>query len=104
MLAHPPERRRVAPCAEGIDGLRRLLRQYVRDGADATPDSTWRGPARVMCEDARARALRIEELLIGLKQVWATLTEAEGLPRDQSPRLLARVVTLCVEEFYAPLD
>jgi hypothetical protein len=57
-----------------------------------------------MCEDARARELQIEELLIGLKRVWASVAEAERVPRDQSARLLARLVTLCVEEFYAPLD
>jgi hypothetical protein len=56
-----------------------------------------------MCADARDRGVRIEELLISLKRVWPTIPGIERLPRDESTRLLSRIVTLCVEEYYAPL-
>jgi hypothetical protein len=87
----------------GIDALRALLRSHVRDGAASTPDDAWRLVARVMSANAHDRALRVEELLISLKRAWPVLADTEQLPRLESSRLLARLVTLCVEEYYAPL-
>ncbi|MFN2567828.1 MAG: hypothetical protein ABR499_22785 [Gemmatimonadaceae bacterium] len=104
MLAHQPERPLQLPRPEGVDELRRVVRQFLLNGPSSTPDEAWRRLARRMCEDARAREVHVEELLIGLKRTWATVADAERVPRDQSPRLLARLVTLCVKEFYGPLD
>ncbi|HEV3486856.1 MAG TPA: hypothetical protein VG106_15705 [Vicinamibacterales bacterium] len=81
-----------------------MLRRYVREGATGLPDdAAWRAPARLMCDDARARSLQVEELLIALKRVWASLADDERVPRVESIRLLSRLVTICVEEFYSPL-
>ena len=63
----------------------------------------WRVAARAMCQDARARGVQVEELIISLKRTWAVVAEGERLPRTESPRLLSRVVTLCVEEYYSSL-
>ena len=90
-------------CHRDVDELRRVLRQHVRDGLSGTPDDSWRLPARLMTGQARARAVQIEALLIALEQTSPSLAEAERLPRLESSRLLARLVTLCVEEFYAPV-
>jgi hypothetical protein len=88
------------PCIAGVVALRSVVRAHVRDGPLGAPDQIWRAPARVMCQDARARGLRVEELIISLKRMWPHVADGERLPRDESPRLLARVVTLCVEEYY----
>jgi hypothetical protein len=91
------------PCTDGVDALRALVRTYMREGPDGAPDDTWRLPARVMCHDARARGVQIEELIISLKRMWNAVADGERLPRTESSRLLARVVTHCVKEYYAPL-
>ena len=92
------------PCSRGVDELRLAVRGFVRDGVVPATDAAWRAAARSMSNDARARDVQIEELIIALKRTWPGLAEAERVPREQSPGLLARVVTLCVEEFYTPRD
>lgn len=99
----PSDHRAQMPCASSLDVLREVLRLYVRDGASRTPDESWRPAARLMCEDARARAVQVEELLIALKRAWPAVAEGAGIPRVESSRLLTRFVTICVEEFYSPL-
>ena len=90
------------PCRHGVDALRRVFQSRDSSAADGKDDH-WRACARVMCADARDRGVRIEELLISLKRIWPTIPGVERLKRDESGRLLSRVVTLCVEEYYAPL-
>jgi hypothetical protein len=94
--------RSALPCRHGVEALRRVVQS--RDDLSASEnDDHWRACARVMCADARDRSVRIEELLISLKRIWPTIPGIERLRRDESGRLLSRVVTLCVEEYYAPL-
>jgi hypothetical protein len=88
------------PCTTGVAALRNVVHAYVGNGHQALPDETWRVPARVMCEDARAHGLQIEELIISLKRAWPGVTHSQRLSRDESSRLLARFVTLCVKEYY----
>jgi len=91
------------PCAAGVDALRELLRDHVRAAAPQAPEQSWRAAARLMCDDARRRAVQVEELLIAVKRTWPAVADGEGVPRADSPRLLARFVTICVEEYYSPL-
>jgi hypothetical protein len=76
---------------------------YLSYGPTPLAEDRWRACARVLGQDARAKGLRVEELLISLKRTWGSVTGVGRLPRDESSRLLSRVVTLCVEEYYAPL-
>jgi hypothetical protein len=101
MLPDPPDAAKL-PCADGINALRALVRAYIRDGPDGAPDERWRLPARVVAHDARARGVQVEELIISLKRSWNDVADRERLPRTESSRLLARVVTHCVKEYYAP--
>jgi hypothetical protein len=94
------QRGHALPCPRGVDALRQAMRAYVRGG---THHDVWRGAVRLMCEDARTRGVQVEELLISLKRTWAISAGVEGIPRQESCELLARVVTLCVAEYYAPL-
>lgn len=99
-----PDHRPEIPCAAGVEVLRELLRHHVRSAAPATADESWRVAARLMCEDARARALEVEQLLIAVKRTWPAVAQSAAVPRAESPRLLARFVTICVQEYYSPLD
>ena len=100
----PSLQARALPCLRGIDVLHVAIAAHSRRDPRHDSHDHWRYSARLMCEDARTRGVRIEELLISLKRTWPTMRGIDRLPRDESARLLSRVVTLCVEEYYSPLD
>jgi len=56
---------------------------------------------RHLCDAARRQGLRVEQLLILVKEAWAAtngrVASAERSKRDER---LDLVVTLCIEEFY----
>jgi hypothetical protein len=103
MTIHAPEEGAALPWARAINSLRDAVRALARDGPSGAPDEPLRAAARLLCDDARARGIRVEALLVSLKQAWPVVTEGEPIARAESSRLLARLVTLCVQEYYGPL-
>lgn len=93
----------AVPRSYDMDVLRRAFQSCTPDGSLPSDDDHWRACARAICGDARTRGARIEELIISLKRAWATLPDVERVPRQDRARLLSRLVTLCVEEYYGPL-
>ena len=78
--------------------VRRLL-QALRDGWLA--DSLVSGVARAISEDAHRRGVRAEQMLIALKETWAVLGEVrEPAGTAERRRLLSRLVTLAIDEYY----
>ncbi len=73
----------------------------ARADAETPSNPELRRALTAMCVDARARALRPEQLLIALKETWPTLPEVRALPAGE-PRtaLLSRVIGLCLDEYY----
>jgi hypothetical protein len=60
-----------------------------------------RGVARMIAEDARARGLRAEQMLVALKRDWPRLLESRRVPDEASLRVLAeRLVSFCILEYY----
>lgn len=55
-----------------------------------------------VCSVAKGRGLRAEQLIIGLKDTWCRLPEARRLQHQEADDVLARVITVCIEEYYAP--
>jgi hypothetical protein len=52
--------------------------------------------------EAREKAILPEHLLIALKDVWSNLPEVRTMPETgQQVRLLQRVVTMCIKEYYS---
>lgn len=107
------------PCMEPNDGaaaadiplgptcLRRLtsaaLRRAVETAGHAGhPDSELDHLLRLACETARASGVEVEHVLIRLKECWRELPEARRIPRADGEALLAGVITLCIEEYFAP--
>ena len=101
----------VPRSSAGVAALTRAIRTY---GADAlcAPRSldesdaarAMRAACALLAREARTvDPVRAERLLRTLKTLWPTLPEIQallpGAPRDG---LWSRVVTVCVEEFYAP--
>lgn len=82
-----------------LDALRAALRQYLLDGASShqLQDVLLR-----MAAEAREKAILAEHLLISLKDVWGGLPEVRAMPDTaQQVRLLQRVVTMCIKEYYS---
>jgi hypothetical protein len=65
------------------------------------------------CEEARRRGVHVEQLIILVKQLWATLpSRAAGAAgsagrgedwRGREREALEGIVRVCIEEFYAPV-
>lgn len=65
-------------------------------------DGSLRGAAQMVCVEARRRGLTAERMLVLLKRDCATLPEiGQFTDRQARADLIARFVTLCIEEFYA---
>ncbi|MGI8498897.1 MAG: hypothetical protein ACR2OG_15095 [Gemmatimonadaceae bacterium] len=96
--ADPSGLRSSALSSETLAQLRAALATHIRD---SSPDGDLRRALRDTCQEARSRGIRAEELLVAFKRMWYDLPEVRatpvGEPRD---RLLARVVTMCIREYY----
>jgi hypothetical protein len=91
-----------------IAALRELFVHMMRD--EPKTDSEGRARAsddarralRTLCDDARAHGVRVEQLVIAIKQGWVSLHSEQPRPRAAGPdELLNHVITLCIDEYYA---
>jgi hypothetical protein len=111
---------------DGADALGVLLRRAVdcargnaASGDGAAREAAMRASLATACARARADGLRAEQVLVRLKGAWADVREAPRAVLDVRAGVpgtlhlptrmpdsahdhdrLARVVTLCIEEFY----
>jgi hypothetical protein len=84
---------------ETVAAVRDALRAYLASSADAVP---LQNALLMMSAEARARALLPEQLLVVLKDVWAALPEVRAMTdAAEQVRLLQRVVTMCIKEYYS---
>ena len=64
--------------------------------------STLRDELRAVCEDARQRGLRAEQLLIAVKEIWFDEPIARDIARNASGTpFLTQVVTMALDAYYA---
>ena len=91
-----------------IAALRELFVRMVRDepGADSEgrprAGDEVRRALRTLCEDARANEIRVEQLVIAIKQGWSSLHSDHPRTRSAGPdEMLNHVITLCIDEYYA---
>jgi hypothetical protein len=90
---------------ESIARLARETSEVLRRAIEAqrlgrSPGDAERRALRAVCEEARENSILVERLVILCKDVWRSLPEARQLPRDVREATLARVITLCIDEFY----
>jgi hypothetical protein len=91
-----------------IAALRELLLRMLRDeppssteGSPRASDET-RDALRNLCIDARRNRVRVEQLVIAIKQGWTSLHTERPRVRSAGPDgLLNQVITLCIDEYYA---
>ncbi len=83
---------------ETTRAVRTALVQYLR--APGSPTEL-RAALNQMADEARAKAILPEHLLVTLKQLWSSLPEVRSVGDvDEQTRMLQRVVTMCIREYY----
>ena len=83
---------------ESLNAVRLGLRAYLRDAENPTE---LRSSLLLIAAEARTRNILPEHLLVTLKEVWSTLPEVRSIPdAHEQVRLLQRVVTMCIQEYY----
>lgn len=90
--------------AQDYDGAFERLRIALVDVVDGkSAYSDLRVPVQQLCVFAHSEEMKAEELLVRFKEIWSGLPPLAGLPRGrQRNDLMARVATMCIEEFYGP--
>lgn len=85
--------------AEILNAVQLALVEYAGAPSDG---EALRRALQELAADARARAVLPETLLVTLKDIWYSLPVARG-PKDpaEQTRILQRVVTMCIKEYYA---
>jgi hypothetical protein len=98
MMAHDSTPGPGALATETIDVVRSALVQYVVRPSDGEPLRQALGD---MAAEAHEKSILPEQLLVVLKDVWYDLPTVRAM-RDQAEqtRLLQRVVTICIKEYY----
>lgn len=82
-----------------IDAVRIALRSYLANGGD---EPALCATLTAMSAEARDRGVRAEQLLVVLKEMWSALPEVRAMNESSEQlRLLQRVVTMCIKEYYS---
>jgi hypothetical protein len=87
---------------ETVDTVRRALQRYVVEASHADTASALRAALHALSHEARAKHMPPEQLLVTLKSIWQALPEVENA-RDhtEKTRILQRIVTICIQEYFA---
>ena len=84
---------------ETVAAVRAALRTYLSHSPE--PAALQHALVRMSAE-ARGRSILPEQLLVVLKDVWGTLPEVRAMTdTGEQVRLLQRVVTMCIKEYYS---
>jgi len=83
---------------ETIEAVRLALVQYIDAPARG---ERLQAALHAMAAEARAKAILPEHLLIALKDIWYSLPAVRSMAdSSQQVRLMQRVVSLCIKEYY----
>lgn len=92
-----PDRPKLSPAS--IAMLESALQKYL---TDQTQIESLKPALRSVAAEARDKKLHAEHLLLALKDVWFALPQIRTAPDGEAQqRLLQRVVTLCIREYYS---
>jgi hypothetical protein len=87
------------PSDEALGRLRSALSRFVEGSSDETDVCS---ALAVLAAEAQNRQLYAEHMLIAFKRVWAEMPEVQSIPDEaERRRLLARLVKLCIDSYYA---
>jgi hypothetical protein len=86
---------------EAVDSVRVALERYV-ETLPSEPAPELRTALHALAQDARAKAVPPEHLLVALKHIWQSLPSVERVhDYGEQRRVLQRVVTICIKEYFA---
>ena len=98
MMAHDSGHTPSRMDDETLDAVRMALREYLGSGSS----SALQHALLRMAPEARAKSILPEQLLIVLKDTWSALPEVRAMTdTTEQVRLLQRVVTMCIKEYYS---
>lgn len=99
-MAHdssPPPAARLAD--ETVARVRVALSRYLEDNEAGGLEL--RDALDAMATEARSKSMLPEQLLVILKEIWYALPPVRALDDSAAQiRLLQRVVTMCIKEYY----
>jgi hypothetical protein len=98
MMAHDPSASSSRLDDDSLNSVRLALRGYLQDSRDP---SALQASLLLVATEARARNILPEQLLVILKETWSSLPEVRAMSdAGEQVRLLQRVVTMCIREYY----
>jgi hypothetical protein len=87
------------PIVDKVTDLRDAIANHLA-GTDSECDAL--AAIRSFTTSERSRGERVERVVIALKQTWESLhDERHAWPRDAQLHLLDRLVTRCIDDYYA---
>ncbi|MEP6732565.1 MAG: hypothetical protein ABJE10_18110 [bacterium] len=82
-----------------LDAVRTALRDYL---ANVSSSISLQAALLHMSSEAREKGILPEHLLILLKDIWGALPEVRAMSdSSEQIRMLQRVVTMCIKEYYS---
>ena len=67
-------------------------------------DRDMRLALRAMCSEAHRQSIRVEQMIVLLKEAWRSLPEVRQGGKVVLDDPLNRAITICIEEYYATDD
>jgi hypothetical protein len=100
MMAHDSSPPPAPGLAEETTARARVALSRYLENPDAGGDEL-RNALDVMAGEARSKSMLPEQLLVVLKDIWYSLPAVRALDDSGAQiRLLQRVVTMCIKEYY----
>lgn len=97
--ARPPHPTLIAEVRQVLGELLRTARAACADGAGYR--EAFVAPLADLCETAKQGGVSAEQLIIAIKQARATLPDIRRWLGDDEEDVLATVVTVCIEQYFA---
>ncbi len=99
MMAHDPGPTPDILATQTIEAVRVAIMQYI---SAPSQSEDLRNALHRMAAEAREKTVLPEQLLVVLKDVWYALPGVQAMSdTTEQVRLLQRVVTMCIREYYA---
>ena len=81
-----------------LDAVRAALRSFLGNGHDA---AALQHALEQLSAEAHGKGVYAEQVLVVLKDLWQALPEVRAMADSaEQVRLLQRVVTMCIREYY----
>jgi hypothetical protein len=84
---------------ETIESVRAALAAHLRQQSAREAD-TLHDALQAMAREAREKSILPEHLLVALKDIWYSLPEVRAKENGEQARVLQRVVSMCIREYF----